>query len=716
LDAKLRQKQEQKLPEWVGENGAPLVPEYLWNNKPLYAEYLRIQAALKKKRILWWNDSEAMLEAARLIRAGRNQEATAMIRGRWGDRQAAPEPKPEPSSGLTLEAFLADVVQCRATFRSRMNPKQTVCADSTGAYTWPDGDALGVARDYAQQVTQGQLVACSLLKHACARFLRDIEHAHERGYWADPWEARLVITWFRTFCKIDVLPWEVWLLVNLMSFKQPSGLRRFRECWAFVARKAGKTAVAAGLGLWFLICDQEDRAEIYSTATKFAQASISFKDARYYVRAHPDLLKYCGGKLFKDAITVEESSFSPLSCDLRGMDGLRPSCILADEVHQWNDRQQWDVLITGQVARMQPMIFAFTTPGEAQRGFCWERYGIICKILRGTIDDDRVLGAVWQLDDDMDYKNPDNWIAANPSMPITPTVESLQKQLSETEADPNALSNFYRYQCGKWVTFAETVSSLPLVKIDACRGYPQLPDASPLELRNEFIRLNVGAACYGGYDHGEVSDLACFVLLFPEAKLPDGTSSPHKVILPWFWMPEAYVKQREREWQMPTQQWIREGFVECCAGDLNDPRVIKRDIMEILQMKTPLEGFPVFNCVSIGYDKWHSRPFMSEIANDTYIECMEVPQQPSTLTELCVQFKEHVLLGNLWTLGNPLLRWMFSNVVLEREGKHNAIVPQKPNGNKHGKIDAVSAATSAWHRMLNAPPPSVYLTRGIQLI
>lgn len=681
-------------------------PEYWWNNPKKHALWLKRGQQLYDKRLLQYADYEALRDIVEAELAGRLQEAAAIARARWRDRVPHRAPEPVVVNEIHLNEFLAEIQLCRSTYRSRLDPKHTVCLDKAGVYAWADEDALATAKLYAQQVTQGQIVSCQLLKHACARFLRDIEHAHQRGFWLDPWEARLVCTWFRVFCKIKLLPWETWLLVNLMAFKQPSGLRRFRESWCFVARKAGKTALAAGLGLWFLICDGEERAEVYSTATKKEQAAISYKDARYYVKSHREVLEHCGGKLYRDAINVEESSFSPLSCDLRGMDGLRPSCILADEVHQWQDRQQWDVLITGTVARQQPMVFAFTTPGEAQRGFCWDRYGIICKILNGTIDDDRVFASVWQLDPEMDYRDSATWLAANPSLPITPTLESLEKQLSETEADPNALSNFFRYQCGRWNAFTETVSSIPLAKIDACRGYPQFPDASPLELREMFIKANVGAIAYAGYDHGEVNDLACFVLLFPEAQLPDGSKDPHKVILPWFWMPEGWIKQREREWQMPVQQWLREGYIEACPGDLNDPRLIQRDILGILQMN-------VFNVKSIGYDKWHSRPFMSEIMKETYVECMEVPQQPSTLTELCVQFKEHVMLGNLWTLANPVLRWMFGNVVLEREGKHNAIVPQKPNGNKYAKIDAVQAACSAFHRLLNAPPPSVYLNRGI---
>jgi len=60
------------------------------------------------------------------------------------------------------------------------------------------------------------------------------------------------------------------------------------------------------------------------------------------------------------------------------------------------------------------------------------------------------------------------------------------------------------------------------------------------------------------------------------------------------------------------------------------------------------------------------------------------------------------------------VQWMLSNVILERSGKYDAIVPEKPD--KFSKIDAVQAAMCAWQRMENAPEESVYKTRGIVTI
>lgn len=693
VDALTRQKQEKKLNEF----GVPLPPAYSWNNRRVFAIYKRIESELLRKRIIQYADGDAIWEAAKLTDAGRSAEAGAYVKARWGDRTPAPEPAEALEAGITLEAFLASIVRCRATFKERMSPAATVCLDENGEpYTWPEGDALTIARGYAQDILAGRILGCELLKHACARFVHDLEHAHERGWWIDPWEARLVCTWFKTFCRIDLLPWEVWLLSNLMAFKAPSGLRRYREAWCFIARKNGKTSLAAGLGLWFLICDQELRAEVYSTATKATQSAICFKDAVHYVKAHPELRKHC--TVFKDIISVDESTFQPLSCDLRGMEGLRPSCILADEVAVWQDRQQWTVMTTGQVARVAPLVFAFTTPGEARRGFAWERYEIVCRILKGTLADDRVLPAVWQLDDSsMDYRNPEHWVAANPSLGTTVTVESLQKQLSETVADVNSLPGFLRYQCGIWNKFVKANATFSPAKVEACASLPTYPEMSPRELQDKFIELNKQTKCWAGWDFGEVSDLACLSLLFPNPVGFDGTTlQGYVAALAFFWAPEMFLQEKEKKWKVPLQQFHREGWLDLCSGDLNDPDYILTDIVDILGN---------FNCKGLGGDPWHSRATLARLAEMSRgIEVAEVPQSPSHITGHCVDFKTTVLAGKFSYLGNPAAKWMLGNVILEKHGRFDAIVPEKMDKDPANKIDFVQATISAWHRWKNTPP------------
>jgi len=65
--------------------------------------------------------------------------------------------------------------------------------------------------------------------------------------------------------------------------------------------------------------------------------------------------------------------------------------------------------------------------------------------------------------------------------------------------------------------------------------------------------------------------------------------------------------------------------------------------------------------------------------------------------------------------GNPLLRWMVSNVVCHTDAKGN-IYPRKQR--PENKIDGVVAILMALNRALLAPPDpgSVYEERGIRML
>jgi phage terminase large subunit-like protein len=58
-----------------------------------------------------------------------------------------------------------------------------------------------------------------------------------------------------------------------------------------IARKNGKTALSAGIGLYMLFADGEARPEVYSAATVKDQAKICFSDAVEIVK-NTDLKNY----------------------------------------------------------------------------------------------------------------------------------------------------------------------------------------------------------------------------------------------------------------------------------------------------------------------------------------------------------------------------------------------------------------------------------------
>ena len=75
-----------------------------------------------------------------------------------------------------------------------------------------------------------------------------------------------------------LLPWQEWMVAYIVGMKwKESGYRVVRDVYFQVARKSGKSAIAAAIALYMLIVDGEASAEVACLANSREQARILFK-------------------------------------------------------------------------------------------------------------------------------------------------------------------------------------------------------------------------------------------------------------------------------------------------------------------------------------------------------------------------------------------------------------------------------------------------------
>ena len=105
-----------------------------------------------------------------------------------------------------------------------------------------------------------------------------------------------------------------------------TGLRRYREAFFLVGRKNGKSTLLAGLALYMLIADGEGGAEVYSTATKYAQAHLLFDECHNMVKQSPDLSRHMK-KRKSDLYYVPGMGEAAAAVPEFGQSG-RPECVV----------------------------------------------------------------------------------------------------------------------------------------------------------------------------------------------------------------------------------------------------------------------------------------------------------------------------------------------------------------------------------------------------
>ena len=167
----------------------------------------------------------------------------------------------------------------------------------------------------------------------------------------------------------------------LFGWQRSDGLRRFRTAYCAVPRKNGKSTLSAGIGLYLLVADGEQGAEVYSAATTRDQARIVFDEAKRMVGSSPALKRRVGILINNLHVAASAARFMPLSSDASSMDGLNVHGAIIDELHAHRTRHVVDVLETATGARRQPLLFEITTAGYDRHSICFEHHDYSIKVL-----------------------------------------------------------------------------------------------------------------------------------------------------------------------------------------------------------------------------------------------------------------------------------------------------------------------------------------------
>lgn len=543
---------------------------------------------------------------------------------------------------------------------------------------------------YAERVINGEQVAGKLVHLACERYFRDVDNSPENGLFFNEREAMRAISFIEKLKhtkgewsgqSFKLSPWQKFIVRNVFGWLRADGTRRFRSVYVELARKNGKTALAAGIGLFMLYADREDRAEVYSAATTAKQAKICFDEAAAAIRA----------TTLRDRIMVQAnalvymergSKFSPVSSEYKSLDGLNPSCAIIDEYHAHRDSGVYDVLISGMGARRQPLVFIITTAGDNKFSACFEHRIMCTKVLQGVLSDEATFAFICSLDSEEEWDDEKMWIKSNPNLDVSVKREYLTERVLAAKNKPSEIINTKTKNLNLWTDSAN--SWIVDEKWCACHD-PNFDDS-----------ILLGKECYGGLDLSNVSDLTAFALLW---KI-DGKY----IVKVWCWIPRDTMMERFRRENISYPQWIQEGWIYCTQGNVLDRRFIEAKIIELSKL---------YNIKSIAYDRYDSTETVLTLTEDG-ITMSKYGQGFASMSAPTKKLEEIVLANQLEHMANPALRWQMTNVELKKDPAGN-IKPDK--GAARQKIDGVVALIMAIGEQITCEAnkdESIYEKRGLR--
>lgn len=536
--------------------------------------------------------------------------------------------------------------------------------------------------EYWNKIDSGEEIVSDKIRRVYKHIVNDIILNVESEWEYDESKANHAIEFTEMYCKHSkgnmggkpfILElWQKALMGTMFGIVHKiDGTRKYQEVILIVARKNGKSTLAAAVALYLMIADGELGPEIYAVATKRDQAKIIWLEAKRMVNKSPVLRKRIKPLVSEMVSEFNDGAFKPLGRDSESIDGLNVHGATFDEVHAWKDMNLYDVVVDGTSSRDNPLIFVTTTAGTVRESV-YDRLYDECELVINGYDDpegyvnERLLPIVYELDERKEWIDEAAWKKANPGLGTIKKIDSLEQKVNKAKVNSILVKNlvckdFNIRETGgeSWLTFE------------------QLNNQEKFDIAQLKPRYGIG-----GVDLASTTDLTCATVIF---MVPN---DERIYVEQMYWLPEELLEKRTTEDRIPYDKWKEQGHLRTSEGNKVHYRDVTAWFLEVQQEKDIYLPW-------IGYDSWSATYFVEEMQNHFGKESMEdVIQGKKTLSSPMKSLGADLESGRVVYNNNPILKWCLSNVSVDID-KNDNIQPIKGTNQKK-RIDGFASLLDAY--------------------
>lgn len=407
---------------------------------------------------------------------------------------------------------------------------------------------------YYQQISDGTVTVGRWVRLLYEIIIKGLE---EKRYFYSQKKAAAAIHFIENFCHhhegalapqlIKLELWQKALLSIMFGIVDESGMRQFREIVLVMARKNGKTLLAAGIAEYMSFLDGEYGARIYFAAPKLEQANLCFDAYYQMIRQEPELLKMAQKRRTDIYIKASNTSARPLAFNAKKSDGLNISCAIADECASWAGDaglKFYEVIKSSMGARRQPILLAISTSGYINDGIYDELIKRSTRFLMGDSREKRLLPCLYMIDDVEKWNDINELQKSNPNLGVSVSVEYLLEEIAVAEGSLSKKAEFITKYCNikqnastAWLS-AQTVER-------ASGGHLSLED-----FRNSYA--------VGGIDLSQTRDLtACTCVIERDGEL---------YVFAKFFLPMEKLEEATQRDGVPYDIYVQRGQLQL-SGD-----------------------------------------------------------------------------------------------------------------------------------------------------
>mgnify|MGYP003654162928 CR=1 FL=1 len=542
---------------------------------------------------------------------------------------------------------------------------------------WQDGVV------YAKQVAVGNINVCRDVRLACQRFLNQYENQDWQWVFDEDFPQHVLefaeqlrhTKGHQAGQPIVLEPFQIFLIVAVYGFrnKKDRNKRMVSDVIVYIPRKAGKSTLTAVIALYELACG-EAGAEVFTLATNREQATIVFDAAKGFIDNMPKEFSnlFNQSKYEIKKVGDAQSMFKALSRDTKKTgDGKNPSCVIIDEAAQIVDRNSIEVLHSGMVARQNPLRIYITTASFTKETKFYEDMAMYQSMLYGeATDNPKWFGLLYGLDPQDDWRDPANWLKANPMHGISVFEEAIAQRAEEAKFKPAALNEFLCKTLNIFVS--ANTAWLDRAYWDDKKALIVEKDRKP-------------EAVFIGFDLAATRDLnaVCTLKRFGELDY-----EAH-----WqFFLPEEGLTHVPKHYMDIFRVAIASGILKLTEGNVMDDR----EISEYIKQQCSL-----YDVKEVGYDAYNAASLVARLHDDG-IPVKKVGQGMSTLSNPSKYIEKLIMNYQIKHDGNPFVGWQLGNCEVYEDVNGNIKV-RKNEADKSAKVDGIIALIIASHCSLDNP-------------
>ncbi len=469
---------------------------------------------------------------------------------------------------------------------------------------------------YYQQICDGSVTVGRWIKAVYEYLVNGLER---KEFFFDQKKANSAVEWIEGHSyhvegplapgQIKLELWQKAFWSAVFGIVDENGNRQFREVLLVVARKNGKSLMAAGTGNYEFRAAGEYGAKIYCLAPKLEQADIVYNDIWQMITLDPE---YEAMKLALEErdehnrrtntevieqiprhtrtelkISGTNSTVKKIAFSAKKSDGFNPSLCICDEIAAWQGDQglkQYEVMKSGMGARPNGLLLSCTTSGYINDSIYDELVKRSTRFLMGDSKEKRLLPFLYMIDDLDKWNDINELRKSNPNLGVSIPVDFMLEEIAISEGSLSKKGEFMTKYC--CVKQNSSLAWLPANIVERACG----EHIDPERFRKSYA--------VGGIDLSQVRDLtACTCVIEKAGEL---------YVLAKFFLPAEKIDEATQRDGLPYQLYIQRGLLQPSGDnvvDYNDCFSWFRELVERYEI-LPLK---------VGYDRYSAQYLVAQM-------------------------------------------------------------------------------------------------------